>query len=500
MTTKNGSQIPVFQSGRTAESKYNPQIEAQRIVDRIEKNVDFIILIGVASGILLKKLTESFQNSVIFCIEISKSDYSFLLSPENNLEIRNFQDNYNIHFCTLDEIQQKLCQFYLPVKYNELKLIETHGWVNENNKIMPEIYRKIQNAVNSISLDFSTQAHFGKLWMNNILNNLKLLSVQSNHKQNENSQSSFYVNTKKTAAIIAAGTTFDNTFSILQEKRSSFYIIATDTSYSALLQHKIIPDAVVSIDGQNVSYNHFLHSDDVSNTIFLFDITSNYKACQYLYEKKCSIRFFTGGHPFSALAQNFSDTFFPKLFSGTGTVTIAATDFAFQAGFENIQVFGADFSYQNGKSYTKGTYLDILYHQNENRISNTEFLYDKLMFRSSLEKKGRIFTTKLLQSYKNSFESFVQQNNYVMKYENSIYSLKQKQKNVISTGFLKNFSRHQTFNYKNFIDYLKNASLKDLETALLPLAAFFKVNLKKNDYYEILNVAHSYIVEYNNIL
>ena len=122
------------------------------------------------------------------------------------------------------------------------------------------------------------------------------------------------------------------------------------------------------------------------------------------------------------------------------------------------------------------------------------------MFRSSLEKKGRIFTTKLLQSYKNSFESFVQQNNYVMKYENSIYSLKQKQKNVISTGFLKNFSRHQTFNYKNFIDYLKNASLKDLETALLPLAAFFKVNLKKNDYYEILNVAHSYIVEYNNIL
>ena len=41
MTTKNGSQIPVFHSGRTAESKYNPQLEAQRIVDGIEKKFDF---------------------------------------------------------------------------------------------------------------------------------------------------------------------------------------------------------------------------------------------------------------------------------------------------------------------------------------------------------------------------------------------------------------------------------------------------------------------------
>ena len=151
MTTKNGSQIPVFHSGRTAESKYNPQLEAQRIVDGIEKKFDFFILIGVSSGILLKNLVQNFNNSVFFCIEPSENDYSFLFSSENNLEIRKFMNHKNIHFCTFDKIESQLCQIYLPVKFNDFKIIETRGWSNENKKIIPKIYEKIQNAINLIS-------------------------------------------------------------------------------------------------------------------------------------------------------------------------------------------------------------------------------------------------------------------------------------------------------------------------------------------------------------
>lgn len=502
LTTKSGSQIPVFHSGRTAESKYNPQLEAQRIVEGIEKKYDFFILIGVSSGILLKNLVQNFNNSVFFCIEPSENDYSFLFSSENNLEIRKFMNHKNIHFCTFDKIESQLCQIYLPVKFNDFKIIETRGWSNENKKIIPKIYEKIQNAANLISSDFSTQAHFGKLWINNILNNLKLLSSQKNRSNFTNQNKNLIPDLKKTAAVIAAGTTLDNTIQILQKKRDSFYIISTDTAYSSLIKHKIIPDVVISIDGQNVSYNHFLHNVDVSKTSFLFDLTSNYKASKYLFGKNSNIHFFAGGHPFSTLVQNFSDSFFPNLFAGAGTVTIAATDFAFKCGFENIQIFGADFSYQNGKSYTKGTYLDILYHKDETRIYNSEFLYDKLMFRSPLEhqncKQDGSFTTKLLQSYKNSFESFIIQNKYSIKYENSIYYLTQKIQNTNKTDFITEFFKTQTFEYNNFINYIQKAAPENVETALLPLAAFFKINLKKNDFSEILKVAHSYIVEYNN--
>ena len=284
----------------------------------------------------------------------------------------------------------------------------------------------------------------------------------------------------------------------MQENRNSFYIISTDTAFSCLIKYKIIPDAVISIDGQNISYNHFLHNTDVSNTLFLFDLTSNYKACKCLYEKNSNVYYFTGGHPFSVLVQNFSDSFFPNLFSGAGTVTIAATDFAFHCGFKNIQVFGADFSYQNGKAYAKGTYLDVLYHKDENKICNAEFLYDKLMFRTPLRLMDEKLTTQLLQSYKNSFEEFIIKNSYSIKYENSIYYLTQNNKN--KTAVITDFLKTQTFDYNKFVHSIQKYSTQELQIPLLPLAAYFKVKMKKNDFSEILNLAHSYIVEYNNII
>ena len=105
------------------------------------------------------------------------------------------------------------------------------------------------------------------------------------------------------------------------------------------------------------------------------------------------------------------------------------------------------------------------------------------MFRSRLTLQNGKLTTNLLQSYKNSFETFISQNNYSIKYENSIYFLKT-----------------QTFDYNKFVHSIQKYSTQELQIPLLPLAAYFKVKMKKNDFSEILNLAHSYIVEYNNII
>ena len=157
-----------------------------------------------------------------------------------------------------------------------------------------------------------------------------------------------------------------------------------------------------------------------------------------------------------------------------------------------------NFSYQNGKAYAKGTYLDILYHKDENKICNAEFLYDKLMFRTPLRLMDEKLTTQLLQSYKNSFEQFIIKNSYSIKYENSIYYLTQNNKN--KTAVITDFLKTQTFDYNKFVHSIQKYSTQELQIPLLPLAAYFKVKMKKNDFSEILNLAHSYIVEYNNII
>ena len=120
------------------------------------------------------------------------------------------------------------------------------------------------------------------------------------------------------------------------------------------------------------------------------------------------------------------------------------------------------------------------------------------MFRTPLRLMDEKLTTQLLQSYKNSFEEFIIKNSYSIKYENSIYYLTQNNKN--KTAVITDFLKTQTFDYNKFIHSIQKYSTQELQIPLLPLAAYFKVKMKKNDFSEILNLAHSYIVEYNNII
>lgn len=499
--TKSGKIIPAFENGRTVESKYNPELEARRIADSVsaEKKYEFFVILGIASGILLKTLSETFKNAKFICVEFSRADLDFITAKENRLEILNFCDDKNVILCSAENVYEILLENYLPAKYGDLKIIEQRGWINrigENKNDLRQIYASIQKAINVVSSDFATQARFGKIWTNNIMNNLKLLQTA----RSDNFSANFIeINVKKTAAVIAAGPSLDKSAKILKENAQDFFIISTDTAYSSLVKRGVIPQVVISLDGQLVSKNHFLHDVDMKNTLFLFDLTSNWNAAKYCKSKNAKIYFFKSGHPFSTLAENFSKNRFLELFAGAGTVAIAATDFAVKSGFNKIQIFGADFSYRNGKSYAKGTYLDNLYNQKSRKTESGEFIFDKLMFRTELTKTAdNIFTTKILQAYKLSFEEFIKRNDFSLKYENSCFYAEKKSQNPKDfQNARQKFYCDQKFDYENFLKFICAASPKSLEIPLLPLAAWIKINRKKNDFNEILNLAYSYVVEYN---
>ena len=121
-------------------------------------------------------------------------------------------------------------------------------WINENYDYLPQIYENIQKAINIISADYSTQAHFGKIWINNIMNNLKFINQQK--------KITIKTNTSKTAAVIAAGPSLDKTLNTFINHPNDYFIIATDTAYQTLIKNKIKPHIVVSLDGQIISKNH----------------------------------------------------------------------------------------------------------------------------------------------------------------------------------------------------------------------------------------------------
>ena len=72
ITAKNGSQIPVFTSGRTMESRYNPERDAENLCNSINEEAAFFLVLGIGSGIFLKLLSQKYPESKILALELYK--------------------------------------------------------------------------------------------------------------------------------------------------------------------------------------------------------------------------------------------------------------------------------------------------------------------------------------------------------------------------------------------------------------------------------------------
>ena len=478
LTSKNGSLIPVFASGKTMESRYNPQNDAARFIETISFS-SFYIVLGIGSGIAIEALYKKYPKSFFLCLEKSQSEIDFLMQIPL---VKKLQENTHIKFATIENLSNLLQSLYIPSVYGGLFIVEQHSWIQENQKLYPLIQQIIKSSLNTVSADFSAQSHFGKIWQKNILANL---NTYSKIKPQEKKLPADYKT--KTAAIIAAGPSLEKTLPALLHSRSDYYIISTDTAYSSLLQNKIIPDAVVSIDGQNISHSHFFEANpSLESTLFVFDLCSDSSAVKHISKFTDNIIFSVSGHPFSELSNSFSQDSFIKLYSGSGTVTIAALDFAVKCGFSKLEVFAADFSYSNGKAYTKGTYLDKIYSTKSTRLESLEKQFSKLLYRTELielsDKNSNSFTTRVLDSYRLSFEEYLHVNNYAFSKQDQKYfiSIKDNPNKLIFPTSLIDYkqiiqklsdltSKNQDFTEKNtFFD------LNNLDIALLPLISWLR--------------------------
>ena len=489
LSAKNGSQIPVFVSGRTMESRYNPEREAENLCNTISEKVDFFLVLGIGSGIFIKLLSQKFPAARIIGLELYNDDIHFLMQ---NQDLKKISENPLISFCSLETLEQTLIQNYLPAKYGNLKIIEQRAWVNENSAFIEKINYTLSKTLGIISADFSVQSHFGKIWNANIINNCKLAEKLSTSdkiakilKQNH-----------KTAVVVGAGPSLDKSLDFFKDNNpENYFIISTDTAGLSLIKRNINPDLIVSIDAQSVSYNHFISNKKSHKTIYAFDLCANSSAARHILSSEQELFFFCSGHPLATAINESSNFPLPLFFSGAGTVTITALDIAVQADFKDILIFGADFSYSNGKAYTSGTYLDSLYNKGSTKLSESEETFSKLMFRTELKKiENNKETTQVLEAYKFSLEKYLTEKNISFTKNDDIYKLHCP--SAISTL---SAAENKNLSLKSFITKLKSMEIKDIEILLLPYVAWLRNNkaYKNFEYEDLLKLALDSIVSYN---
>ena len=479
--SKTGLKIPKFKSGKLIHSKYDPEKEAINLVNNIDEN-SFYLVTGIGAGFFIKKLSEKYPNSKIVAIENSQDDIDFL---EEHFNIISELKNKNVIITTTENLYDSLLQNYIPSIYPSFKLIEYRSWILENQDIFEKIQNITSEALKNIAQDFSTQAHFGKIWQRNIINNLKQIS----------SDTEIIFPKEKIAVVVAAGPSLDKKIAWIKENRNKIFIFATDTAYKTLQKEQIFSDAVISIDGQNISYQHFLRKIN-DKTIFIFDLCGNSSCIRKIKKNGNNIIFTTTGHPLITFAEQTQNTDYNFIFAnaGTGTVTISALDFANKVGFNEIIVIGADFSFPNKKPYAKGTYLEDIYLSNNNRATTIEKNYISLMYRTEIIKDLKYPTTKILQSYKQAFQKWLEDNNYTFTQKDEMYYCKKE-----SNKNIKLF-KQQKFDFEKFCSEINKQNIDKLKIGLLPYISFLRLkdskkNIKSN-FEELLNLAVKDIVRY----
>jgi hypothetical protein len=400
--SRSGLPVPVVvRDGREAplHSLVDPEREAERL-EAARPAGGFIVALGIGAGYLLKRYLASSLTTGLVAVEHSAPMLRAILEEIDLSEL--FIDE---RFSLLldpspDELGALLLSLYVPPLAGDIRSLPLRGRVDLDPEPFAGSTAVLKDVLKRISDDYSVQAFFGKLWFKNAVRNLFAAE-----------RSTATLPPIRRAAVSAAGPSLEAQIPALREAQAGgAFLIATDTSMPALVGRGLRPDAVVSIDCQHISYYHFLGGIPKGMPLLL-DLASPSTLCRL----GDSVSFFSSGHPFCAyVSANWRP--FPALDTSGGNVTHAALSLAEALGAETALLAGADFSYPEGKSYARGTYIYGYFDQSQSRLSPMESLFSGFLFRGSdMETElgkgpgGEIYSrylTKPLMAYRVHLENF----------------------------------------------------------------------------------------------
>ena len=518
---KSGDPVTVFANNTFFYSVYNPVKDAEKFSSTCNINdAGFVIIGGMGNAYHITALYAKHPSAFFLIVEDSYGSYKTLFQQN---DFSRFNKNDSFQFCTITDLEKHIIDNYKPAIHGTLYFNSIRSWSSFHQTISSKINGIIQRSLDKVSSDYSVQTHFGKVWMRNIFRNIQFL---------EQDCSSFTAADKlslpvyKTAAIIAAGPSLDDSINIIKKNPEEFYIIATDTALEILHKYNITCDAFVTIDGQNISSRLFtnIRSSSALPNLAVIDCSAHPNAVTFSAEKNIPVLLCSTGHPLSNWFQKKLPFILP-LYSGSGTVTITAADFAVKAGFSSIVFFGADFSCPKGKPYAKGSYLDTAFMSVSKRYNTIESQFNTLLFRGSVIKSNSVkyddqnepeisknavsYFTPLLTSYKESLLAYI----------NTLHRTVNFYSAVPDNLSFPLYSNHFTFDEKKdnttikrletiekqiqkFLNLFDQDS-KDLDVILLPYFAWYlkSKNLKpsKSDFFLFKTLVKKQIANYTDI-
>ena len=401
-TARSGAPVPICRAGDreiAMHSLIDPEREGQRLASAQQAG-GFIVALGLGAGYGILPLLKSKATSGIIIIEYSAGLLRFLLEEFDLSEIFADPRVSLLLDPEPEEIGRCLLGTYIPALAGDICTLPLRPRTELDPGLFGAATDAVREFLGKISDDYSVQAFFGRIWFRNAVRNLFVAERPSPP-----------IRPARRAIVTAAGPSLETGLAAIEaERKEGALLIATDTSLPALLGMGIKPDLVVSIDCQAISYYHFLKGLPPDIPLVL-DLASPNR----LARLSPNVRFFSSGHPFCTFLSSRWRPF-PALDTSGGNVTHAALSLAEALGAERCLVVGADFSYPDGKSYARGTYIHDYFAKTAARLSPLESSFAGFVFRTpSVQREADIdegdlpysrYVTKPLLSYKLHLEEY----------------------------------------------------------------------------------------------
>ena len=396
MKSRKGMPIPVLaRAGRLfpMHSRIDPVAEGRRIAQDAPEG--YLVAFGLGAAYHLNPLVDSDTLTGLLIVESSDAIVRGLMELFDLSSL--FADSRVILLVgpSPELLVKTVLSRYLPVLYGNLGSITLRSRWDANSEWFSPRVRALQGLSKALGRDYTVQSRFGRRWFVHTLANLE-----------RSEKVGIDVSPSRRFLITAAGPSLEDQLPQLRKMHADgATLLATDTSLPILASTGIVPDIVLSIDCQAISYHHFLKGLP-QKTALILDLASP----PVLTRMTDNILFITSGHPFSLYLNRFYRPF-PILDLSGGHVTYAAVSLAQEVGAHEVFLFGADFSYPSGQPYAKNTYLYPYFQSRSNRLNGSENLFYSFISESHPRRErkpdGWLWKTSSLNHYRESLEQAI---------------------------------------------------------------------------------------------
>ncbi|MBN2736916.1 MAG: motility associated factor glycosyltransferase family protein [Spirochaetales bacterium] len=395
--SKSGHPVPVISRNNRdtpLHSRFDPQKEGEKYLKHFEAE-GFLVFLGLGAGYQIEPFLKQNEVTQVVIIEKEFSYFKYLLE---NIDLSALIINPKVRLIvgySDREVEEFLLKNYLPCFSGNLKTISLASRVNLDRSYFENIIEVIRNVIGKIADDYTVQVNFGRRWFINTIKNLEKAE-----------KTYFRLPSNRKIIITGAGPSLENQIPLIKKKHKDALLIATDTSLLTLLAYDIVPDLTLSIDCQHISYHHFLKGIP-DNIPLVLDLASP----PLLTRLTDNILFFSSGHPFSQFISNYWRAF-PNIDTSGGNVSHAALSLARYLGAEKVYLYGIDFSFPEGKAYSRESYLYPYFRSSESRTKPLESSFFNFIFKDKKVIKEQIknyirYTTRPMINYKKRLEEIV---------------------------------------------------------------------------------------------